>query len=159
MREPDLAGPCGRAWKMPNKNELPSHQAHISSWLVNRPGAHPFWQWWVVSMIHLRDLPGVPAAHRHYQDAEFEFTIFSIDPERCPNPQPDDPNGYPHLVPLDVVEQFHGVSDADASRICLSAIQAIVQGILSPDQDYRQSWKESIRQTVEHFASGRHTTN
>jgi hypothetical protein len=155
MRDPDTTGPCGRAWLYRASPDAKPH-ASISQWLVNRPGAHPYWQWWTVSVVHLRDLPGLKPAKKHYPEAEYEFMIFSIDPEQRPDPEPDDPRGYPHLVPLDVVVQFHGVTDRDAERICQSAISAIMNGLLSPDQDYRQAWKESIRATVSHFAAGKH---
>lgn len=156
MRDPDMAGPCGRAWtyRIPKENN-----SGVAAWLVNRPGAHPFWQWWFVAMIHLRDTPGLPPAYKRYPEAEYEFMIYSIDPTDCPNPEPDDPDGYPALSPIDVVEQFHGVSDVDASRICEGAIRAIVNGVASPDQDYRSVWRAMLETTVQHFKEGRHPTS
>jgi hypothetical protein len=129
-------------------------------WLVNAPGAHPLWQWWVVALIHLRPIEGVRPAHKRYPEAEHEFIIFSIDPESCPEPDPEKAaEGYPHLVPIDVVEQFHGVGDHDAKRICESAVRAIVGGVLSPDQDYRGAWKKCIEGTVAHYRAGKHAEN
>lgn len=159
MRDPDLTGPYGRGWQLKHRDDKPDYQASLGTWLVNCPTAHPFWHWWVVGMVSLRDIPGVKPAHKRYPEAEYEFMIYSINPEECPNPEPDDPKGYPHLIPLDVVEQFHGVTDRDASRILTSAMQAIVNGYLSPDQDYRQAWKSSLATTIEHFRSGQHAEN
>ncbi len=154
MREFDLVGQCGKAWllKMPED----SQKAGLASWLVNRPGAHPYWQWWLVGVTHLRDVPGMKPAHKKYPEAEYEFLIFSIDPTACPNPEPDDPNGYPHLTPIDVVEQFHGIKDSDAVRLCEGAVQGIVNGVISPDQDYRSMWSQMIAGTVAHFSQGKH---
>lgn len=156
MRDPDAQGPYGRAWLLQDKSGKPDYQASCGAWLVNCPSAHPFWHWWLVGTTGLRDLPGVKPAVKQYPEAEYEFIIFSIDPQACPNPEPDDPKGYPHLTPIDVVEHFHGVSDHDAARICMSAVHAIVNGVLSPDQDYRSAWKASLEATVQHFRSGQH---
>lgn len=125
---------------------------------MNVPGAHAFWSWWTVTLVHLREVPGVPPPHLKYPEAEYEFTIFSINPEACPEPDPD-AVGHPILTPPDVVEQFHGVSDEDAERICLGAVQAIVNGHISPDQDYRGVWKMLMAGTVEHFRQGAHVVH
>lgn len=159
MRDPDLQGPYGRGWQLKHIETRPDHQASLGTWLVNCPNAHPFWHWWMVGMVSLRDIPGVKPATKRYPEAEYEFMIYSINPEECPNPEPDDPEGYPHLLPVDVVEQFHGVTERDAGRILTSAIQAIMNGVLSPDQDYRQAWKASLAATVQHFSSGHHVEN
>lgn len=152
MRAPDFQGGRGRAWHNTQKTK-PDHEACIGAVLLNVPGAHPLWSWWCVSMVHLRALPGVPPATIHYPAAEYEFMIFSVDPERCPSPEPDQ-GQYPHLEPFDVVYQFHGVSDDQAKRIFELAVQSCVDGRMSPDSDYRSAWKRTIDATVEHFITG-----
>lgn len=136
----------------------PKSPACIAAWLVDRPGAHPWWHHYLVSVVHLRDVPGVPPAKKSYPEAAYEFQIVSIDPERCPSPQPD-ANGYPMLLPPDVIYQFHGVTEEDAVRICELAITAISKGLLSPDSDFASAWKESLSKTVKHFVEGRHVIN
>lgn len=156
-----MSGAGGQAWElMPEKPAVKDHEASISAWLINVPGAHPFWSWWSVGMIHLRDIPGVPPANKRYPEAEYEFMIYTIDPNRCPHPDPDKAaEGYPHLIPFDVSEQFHGVSDQDAARICEGAVRAIVAGYISPDQDYRMAWRRLLHGTIKHFQEGRHPLN
>jgi hypothetical protein len=160
-REPDAKGIAGRAWNLSGTSaKTPAQTASIAGWLVNVRGAHPMWEWWMVSVVHLRPIEGAPPAQKKYPTAEYEFMIFSINPEKCPEPDPakaDD--GYPHLVPIDVVEQFHGVSDKQAARICEDAVRAIVRGLISPDQDYRSAWNRAIQVTAEHFRSGAHVEN
>lgn len=159
MRDPDIEGPSGRAWLYRVPEAMAGRHTSLAAWLVNRPGAHPFWQWWFVAVVHLRDTPGVGKAYKRYPEAEYEFMIYSIDPTSCPNPEPDDPDGYPALSPLDVVEQFHGVRDPDVERICEGAVRAIVNGNISPDQDYRHAWSLLLAGTVQHFKEGRHPTH
>lgn len=158
MREPDFKGPYGRAWSIATNK--PEHAACLGSWIVNVPGAHPYWEYWLVALVHLRDVPGVEAAHRKYPEAEFEFSIQSIDPERCPEPDPDAADaGYPLLHPVDVVEQFHGISDHDAQRVADLCITAMLHGRISPDQDFRSMWNRTIQGTVTHFRQGQHPEN
>lgn len=156
-RPPDIEGPRARAWLVPNRIAKPDHAASLACYLVNAPHAHPAWQWWRVCVIHLRDIPGVKPAHKRYPAAEYEFMIYAIDPTTRPEPDPDNPEeGWPYLVPIDVIEQFHGVSDRDAVRVCHLAVTAIANGFLSPDQDYRTAWRGCLAATVADFASGTH---
>lgn len=161
MREPDVTGPFAKAWFFSNKDpKVPDHQACLGSWLLNMPGAHPFWSYWLVTCVHLRDIPGVKPAHKKYPEAEFEFSIHSIDPERCPEPDPDKAlEGFPLLSPVDVVEHFHGLSDRDALRVAEAGINAMCHGRISPDQDFRAEWHRVITGTVEHFRQGGHPEN
>ena len=161
MADPTYTGPAGQAWLIPNESTDPSHQASLASWIVNVPGAHPFWAYWMVAVCHLRPLPGVKPALKKYEEAEFEFLIATIDPELCPNPTPEYAlsEGLRFLTPIDVAEQFHGVTDHDAIRVCEGAIRAILQGAMSPDQDYRSVWRDVIQKTVGHFRDGKHPVN
>ncbi len=163
MREPDEQSPYARAWnldltKIPDR---PEKVLAISSWLINMPGAHAFWSYWTLSIISLRDVPGVKPAVKRYPEAEYEFMIMAINPEKCPLPDPDLmlTDGYPWLTPIDVVEQFHGISEMDCRRLAEGAIKAILSGQVSPDQDYRPMWKALIAGTVQHFADGHHPLN
>jgi hypothetical protein len=152
VRDPDIKGRVAEAWLIKLKSE---DRGTLAGWVVRGP-FHPFWQWWMVTVVHLRDIPGQSPAHKSYPEAEFEFIILSANPEHSP-PDPDNPaGGYKFLVPPDVVEQFHGVSDHDAKRILESSVRAICDGIMSPDSDYRSIWKETLAGTVQHFREGGH---
>jgi hypothetical protein len=155
MRAPDTKTAFGQAWELPIK-EVPS--ACVGHWLINVPGAHPFWEHWHVLVISLKDIPGVPPAKKRYPEAEFEFLIASINPEACPLPDPSEQH-FPLLDPVDVVEQFHGVSERDALRVGQGAIQAIMNGRMSPDQDFRAMWHRLITDTTRHLKEGRHPEN
>ncbi len=73
MREPDYSRENRRAWKSQAEHTKKEHQGHLATFLVNSPIAHPIWSYWMVALVHLRDIPGVPPARKHYPDAEFEF--------------------------------------------------------------------------------------
>jgi hypothetical protein len=152
MRDADRIGQAGRAWQLALNSEWP---ACLAGWLVDRPGAHPWWHNYIVAVVHLRDVPGVGAAKKQYPEAAYEFQIVTVNPEECPVPDPD-AGHWPFLIPPDVIHQFHGVKDEDAVRICELAVSAIADGLLSPDSDFRSAWKASLETTVRHFVDGRH---
>ena len=116
-------------------------------------GANPFWSYWMVAIVHLRDIPGVPPARKSYADAEFEFLIATIDPEKAPNPDPD-LGPWPLLRPMDCVVHFHGVIDDQAAKLLELAVRDMVLSAESPDSDYREAWKRKIWATVEHMTTG-----
>ena len=162
MRAPDSRGRAGRAWRLspPTPEYLethPDHQAGIVTWLLNVPGAHIAWSWWMLGAISLRDLPGVRPANKHYIGAEFEFMIYALNPERCPHPDPDQwEGGYPYLVPSDLVYQSHGLTEDQIRHVVALMVLEIVNGRMSPDQDYRESWKSLLATTITHFREGVH---
>lgn len=177
MREPDLTGPATRAWRIRESKAMTEHHVRefgydhggIDTWVVNGP-YHPFWAWWHVSVVHLRPIPGAPPAQKQYPEAEYEFAIFSLDPDPAASGHPErsyppdidaleagDPErGLPgYLTPADAVIQFHGCTDEQAREVCELAVRAIVNG-QSPDSDFRSWWERAIPNTVEHLATGGH---
>jgi hypothetical protein len=159
MREPDIKTSFGKAWTLRVvKLKTAAASACLGHWLLNVPGAHPFWENWHVMVISLADIPGVPPAHKKYPTAEYEFLIASINPEDCPSPSPDE-TSYPLLSPVDVAEQFDGVSEHDAVRVGFGAVRTILNGHMSPDSDFRRLWHQLIQNTVAHFKAGQHPEN
>ncbi len=59
---------------------------------------------------------------------------------------------------MDVIVQFHDVKDEQVVMMMDWAIDAIVNGHLVPDQDYRRHWAEAVATTVSHIKTGRHVT-
>lgn len=158
MRRADRAGKANRkAWRL----TLPEGHTTLGSWLVHVPGAHPFWSWWLMSVVHLREVEGVPVV-RQYPEAEYEFLILAINPDAEDGLDPDDwppttANDEPWMLwPPDVVEQFHGVDDETAKNILDLGVAAVMDGAVSPDSDYRRWWRESLARTVEHAVHGGH---
>lgn len=145
LREPDIADDSGKAWVV--SVAAPQDLTTLSAYVVSVYGAHPLWNWWLVSAIHLRDVPGMPAAEKEYPEATHEFLILTINPKSCP-PDPDNSN-YEYLVPVDVQIQFDGIDDDQVRELCQQAVTAIVDGRMNPDQDYRSVWNSSIKLAVQ----------
>ena len=165
MREPDLKG-VARAWHIRETPEM--HAAHkksfgyedsgVDNWVINGP-YHPWWSWWYVAVISLRQVEGAPPANKHYPEAEYEFIIISLqkptDIEMLEAGKIEEMGGLGFLTPADVVFQFHGLTDEQAKTLCESAVRAIVAG-QSCDQDYRSWWETMLARTVDHLKQGIH---
>lgn len=138
--------------------------ASIGLFLVNGP-FHPFWSWWAVLAVHLRDLPGVKPAYRQYPEAEYEFAIHSLDAgAQRPFDPAKDRWAERLLSPPDVVKHFDvGTTlpvverDRVARKVLELAVAAVVDANISPDSDLRRWWESAIPRTVEHvLTSGQH---
>lgn len=172
MRNPDYSG-IAKVWRI----SLTEHaqKAHIESWgypssslvdfVINGP-YHPFWSWWYLGLVHLRDIPGAPPPKKSYPDAQYEIMCLSLNPK----PEGDRPkvpdidkiemgdieHGLPgFLSPPDWVVQFHRVDDEQAIEVAELAAKAIANG-QSCDSDYRSWWNVAISNTVKHVLGEPH---
>jgi hypothetical protein len=146
-RPPDIKGRWS-AWRVPF--DATEARAGLAVWLLHCPGAHPFWSYWVMSLVHLRETPGVHAPKLRYPGAQYELHAFALDPHG-PKPDPDDLKSLEHvLTPVDQVHQFHGVCDATAVEM-VERLAGMVAGGFSPDTDNRQAWSAIIHNTIEHL--------
>lgn len=154
MRPPDITGDGVEAWEI----KLPEVQTTTSSllgFLVRCTWAHPFWDRWVISVQHLREMEGQRPALKQFPEAEYELLIVTLDPEH--EADPDHPErGYRFMEPVDLVFQFHGLTDRDAARLCRLAVETIAAGRMSPDQDFRSAWETLLQGTVECMRNGNH---
>jgi hypothetical protein len=104
----------------------------------------------MVAVISLGDIPGAKSAFKKYPEAEWEFAIYALDPDK--NPHPEDSFSWLPLTPANVTVHFHGCDADTAIRTCGFAVQALLNGLLpiEPD-DYpgsREQWERSIRATA-----------
>jgi hypothetical protein len=166
MAPSTFAGVAGQAWRLQlpeaGKRERPDHDGCVGAFIVRVPGAHPFWNHWSAAMVHLRPIDGVKPPVIRMPGATHEFMIQALNPESPLPALPDSLEIGPdlklyHLRPIDVVEQFAAANDIVADHILELAMRAIVDGIASPDQDWRDWWKHVIAQTAAHYGDGTHS--
>lgn len=173
VRDPDFAG-VARVWHI--TPTAASEAAHEGSWgygsasvgadyLVTGP-YHPFWKWWMVSIVHLRPLEGAPPPHVRFPGATHEIMCLSLDPEPR-NGRPAEPDldrieagdvegGLPgFLQPPDWVVQVILPDDDGARTLAELVVREIASG-RSCDSDFRSWWERTIQTTAEHVRLGGH---
>lgn len=160
---PDMMGRAGKAWRVTAgydpKTDPPDWSGCLVQWQVNATCYHPMWSWWLVQLIHLRPIEGVRPPVVRLPGATHELVICSLDPGKPmldPDEKPTDARTYAILTPIDVEEQVAGLDDAAAVKVCELAVRAIVDGHMSPDQDYRSAWRDTLKRTAEHVVLGGH---
>lgn len=161
-RAPDVKGQYAEAWLCTPHPQTAAEQAALATYLVKMPNTHPLWDHWIITAVHLRDIEGAPPAKKQYPEAEYELMILALNPEE--NPAEIDPDNLPRplpwLSPPDAIVQFHcNGMDQAAVRITQLVIETIGRGRVSPDQDFRSFWEQSIKTTAQHYREGRHAVS
>lgn len=150
-------GPFGTATRITARGPDPAQTATLATWLVHIPSASPAWSDYQVSVVHLRDIPDTREVTRQYPEAAYELMMYALDPDR--HPRPDDVETLVPLHPLNMVIQFHGISDEDAGGLAEACARAMCLGILAAEPDFepqRQLWRDMIRNSIEHIQTGGH---
>jgi oligoribonuclease NrnB/cAMP/cGMP phosphodiesterase (DHH superfamily) len=135
-RAPTLVGAVGQAWDWHAKPP-----ACVGQWLVHRPGAHPLWSHYLVSVVHLRPGAGLPAPAG--PPATHELVLYALSPTLEPDPdQP--PAGL--LTPANLVVWLEDLSDREAGTLAEGLVGAIVSGAVNPDTDHRHCQEKWLTQ-------------
>ncbi len=159
MRNPDVGGRHGRAWKAPATLETRlKWPAGRDSWLLHCPSAHPFW--YAVTSCSLEDVQGLRPAVRRSPDMTRELQISALDPSFTPDDTwcSDGPGRWPahRLSPMNLCEQTAGLTDEAHAELMMLIVRSFCDGILSPDTDWREATRAAIAATADHLRAGRH---
>lgn len=139
-KEKSIRGNVRRAWRVPPPPNAP---ALLSQWLMFCPEVHPVWSYWLLSLIHLRDIPGTPKPIKTDPRNEYELSVYALDPECRPDARNQE--SLRPLLPPDQVDQFYTLGDEQgALDIAAAMVDAVVCGEISPDSDFRDSWKRTL---------------
>ncbi len=151
--DPDYGGIAARAWKMHAKNR----PAMLGAYLIHAPGAAPVWHWRLLSLVHLRPIPGVDPPFKKFPEAGYEFGLLTLNPEvPAPDPRDADPAFY-YLTPPDWIGQApESLSDKVAVHVLDTFARACCDGLLIPDSDFAQVWDRTFELTLEHLLTGGH---
>jgi hypothetical protein len=174
MRAPDLESTYATAWHLPlpppGKRGNPSWDAGLASWFVFAPEYHPFWHWYLLSVIHLRPLQD--CSHpvcRSYPEAAYELLVLALDPDVEPDVEDFAKAEHGILMPPNLAYQFHltdpdaaiqSEEPADSHAVTLLAlfVKAACGG-MSLDTDARRLQLALLDGAVEHIRLGQHLTS
>lgn len=111
--------------------------AALRIYVLHRPDAHPMWHSYVLSLIHLRPIDGMPPPHLEHRDSSHELSLFALDP-RAPL-EASKPETYRLLHPVNLLHQLRRVTDERAGALCDAFAKAIDEGAVNPDTDWRRA--------------------
>jgi hypothetical protein len=153
--KPTFTGPGGSAWEVAVP-DAPGH-GQVCQWLLFAPTAHPFWNFHVITVAHLLPIEGVKDAHVQFPGASHEMLVLALDPETEDAIDPADAATQKQwMQPPDAVVQFIVANDEQACAVARFSAQAVTQGLIAPDSDFRQAWEVGVAATAEHVRLGEH---
>lgn len=136
--EPDAVGPGGTARRaLLTPLQRAQHPAALDVWLAHCPSYHPAWAHYVCALCHLRPIPNDPTpVALHYPGAQYEIIVYASEPP----PAPEDHMRWYEAVlnPVNLVYQFHGVTDEQARGVLARLVRAFCEGTCSADTDFRR---------------------
>lgn len=137
MREADVKGNHGSAWKRRSPPVGDQRNALIESWVVDwRPAGGMKREWFVIAVVHLR-AGGV----REFPAAEYELQVVPVRKYTDPDGPGYQPAGEPVLI-----GQFHGdrIGDETAGGICAVLTQTVVNAGLPPMKKAVGEWDRIV---------------
>lgn len=139
---PTLSGALGKAWHQDvaaassgMRSGVPI-ELTIASWIVHAPYAHPWWCYYWIGCVSLRDMEGAPPAVIHLEGGTHEILLFALNPDV----EPAIDQAPEWLEPANFVAQFIATSDEAAAERVRGVVQDVVDGRLHPDTDFISQW-------------------
>ena len=101
--------------ELPPPDDRPvSTWACLAVYRIWQPTHHPHWQWYQLSVVHLRDHPDLPPADFQYPGATHEIQVCAVDPDHneAMRDRVYDPDVVYILMPPNVAIQITSPDDA-----------------------------------------------
>lgn len=151
----EMAGPAGTAERCTLPDDVP--HAGCAGWLLCCPGQSVAWDQYLLAVIHLRDVPGLPPAHRDVGGATHEVQLYALHPGT--RAVPDDSSTWVRMDPPNLIWQGHLDDDTQAVALAEMCARAMVAGILwaEPPLSGQQSpWHTTLVMTTAHLRGEPH---
>ena len=123
-------------------------QAALGNWFIEAPNQSPAWRHYMLSLIHLRSIEGVPPAHIRVPGATHEFMMMAMDPD--PAPDPLNPKTWSYLRPVNLEQQVVLPSDEAAIKLLARSAQCVAEGVLwaePPLSGQVEPWQSFLRRS------------
>ncbi len=145
MREPDLVGEFGKAWKVASKSP-----AQIVNYIVQTTGQQTNEDWWLMTAVSLTPMPGFPIPHKRFPSAAYELLFVALESKSAEDPiDPDDEKTIHFVMPIDVTHQYGNVGNNTISDLIELSIQKVIQGKMrAPCSENFEYWITSLDQMM-----------
>jgi hypothetical protein len=164
-----VEGPFGWARYVPVPIGHRAAVAAVATWFIHAPGQGIGYDAFRLSVVDLADHEDVPKPVKRYDRAEYELNVCALDPDS--GPHPGDIETWRTLLPVNVAEQFHGITREQAAEVAETAAWACVTGrlpvetqmyVAQPGHEPKMMfikqavdlWKISVLRSVDHIRTG-----
>lgn len=153
-----IVGPAGEAHLADVRPRSTAETACLATWILRIPNQSPLSDMFMLSVIHLRRIPGEAEPVVFYEGAEHEIAIYALDPGRPP--RIDDQATWVGILPGLAQIQFAGVTDDDARSVARLAAKAVTRGVLPIDPCLVRGggdlWHLIVQSGIAHFTDPDH---
>lgn len=139
-KQPVPECPDGNVWEV---DGVEGHPTCLRIVILRRPDAHPMWHDYMLSLVHLRPVEGMPAPSLQRENSSHELICYALNPDA--NNQPTNFDSFKVLTPMNLVFQFEGLTDDQAKEAFALYLTALSTGTMSPDTDYRNAQRAMLR--------------
>lgn len=156
-----VEGPYGRAASF----DATSAPATLVAYLIDAPGFHPLWSQYVLSVVTLADVEGVPPATLKFPGATHELLVIALNPDAGPQTVESLATGaaagrIQYLTPVNIAEQYEATDD-EMTQLAWLACRGVVLGALNPETAdaptrIRQNWLTACVKTLAHLRGEEH---
>jgi len=136
--------------------------AYVVQWVIRlNPPEHPAWDSYLLSIVSLAHVEGLPDPHKDFPEAEYELSLFALSSESRIDPR--DMRGALILYPANLTVQFGGCTHEHCQELASLLAKALADGFLPAEAgDYGERglevWRGSLLQTLEHLVTGHHSS-
>lgn len=155
-----LEGPCGTA-ELLDLSALqalrPDVGGTLATWFLTCPRQSPAWDRYALSIVHLREVEGLPAPRIDVLGATHEVLLIAYHPGYHPSPL--DAATWVPMFPVNLAHQVVLNDDLQAAECLELAARAVVHGLLwaePPLSGQREPWVGTLELTAEHLRTGGH---
>lgn len=137
MRDPELRGSFGMAWRRRRPPSRLAQMGLLDSWYFRYAGPDVSEKgMFVVSVIELIAIKGEPPPYKEYPDARYEVHVARVDDTQ----DPDAVGFRPVEGDARLAFQFHGVNQGAAAAIARVVVSICIRGGLAPKRSRRTEW-------------------
>lgn len=130
----------GNVWDV---DGVEGHPSCLRVVLLRFPEAHPMWHDYMLSLVHLRPIEGMPMPALHQPNSSHELICFALNPDV--DNQPTSFDSFKVLTPMNLVFQFEGLTDEQAKEAFALYLTALSSKTISPDTDFRNAQRAMLR--------------